>query len=86
MNFVFKNAYENESLNEWIDKSYFSNEFKDFAKEIFGNSSGWRIEEISTWFIKERYCIENTSLIDEELKSLEIFLLENSQEPEEVVK
>ncbi|VEU60592.1 Uncharacterised protein [Mycoplasmopsis bovigenitalium] len=76
----FKNAYENESLTEWIDKSVFSNEFKDFSKEIFGNS-GWPMEEISTWFIKERYCVENTSIIDEELKSRNL-LNQNSQEPE----
>ncbi|ENY70270.1 Hypothetical protein MBVG_0130 [Mycoplasmopsis bovigenitalium 51080] len=71
----FKNAYENESLTEWIDKSYFSNEFKDCKKEIFASSP---IEEIATWFIKARYCVENTSIIDEELKSRNL-LFKNSQ-------
>lgn len=80
----FKKAYENESLCEWIDKSFFSNEFKDFSKEIFGNS-GWPMEEISTWFIKERYCVENTLIIDEELKSRNL-LNQNSQEPEHQIK
>ncbi|ENY70271.1 Hypothetical protein MBVG_0140 [Mycoplasmopsis bovigenitalium 51080] len=80
----FKNAYENESLTEWIDKSVFSNEFKDFSKEIFGNS-GWPMEEIATWFIKERYCVENTSIIDKELENRNL-LNQNSQEPEQQIK
>ncbi|ENY69861.1 Hypothetical protein MBVG_2700 [Mycoplasmopsis bovigenitalium 51080] len=78
----FKKAYENESLTEWIDKSYFSNEFKDCKKEIFASSP---IEEIAAWFIKARYCVENTSIIDEELEKRNL-LNQNSQEPKQQIQ
>ncbi|WP_179853243.1 hypothetical protein [Mesomycoplasma ovipneumoniae] len=35
------------------------------------------------WFIKERYCIENISIIDEELKSRNLLTRQEHQKDEE---
>ncbi|MHA0261032.1 Mbov_0400 family ICE element protein [Mesomycoplasma ovipneumoniae] len=80
----FKSAYENETLAQWVDNSCFYDEFRDYIEQEF-EGYDWPKEEIATWFIKERYCIENISIIDEELKNRNL-LFQNSQKPEEEQK
>ncbi|MHA0349029.1 Mbov_0400 family ICE element protein [Mesomycoplasma ovipneumoniae] len=80
----FKSAYENETLAHWVDNSCFYDEFRDYIEQEL-EGYDWPKEEIATWFIKERYCIENISIIDEELKNRNL-LFQNSQKPEEEQK
>ncbi|MDW2870676.1 hypothetical protein R7V45_00815 [Mesomycoplasma ovipneumoniae] len=78
----FKSAYENETLAQWVDNSCFYNEFRDDIKQKFERYD-WSKEEIATWFIKERYCIENISIIDEKLESRNLLVHHEHQEDEE---
>ncbi|MDW2862098.1 Mbov_0400 family ICE element protein [Mesomycoplasma ovipneumoniae] len=77
-----KSAYENQTLAQWIGNSYFSDEFRDYIEQGFEDYD-WPREEIATWFIKERYCIENISIIDEELKNRNLLAQQEHQEDEE---
>ncbi|UVO15153.1 hypothetical protein KW512_03160 [Mesomycoplasma ovipneumoniae] len=80
----FKSAYENQTLAQWVDNSCFYDEFRDYIEQGFEDYD-WPKEEIATWFIKYRFRIENTSIIDEELKNRNL-LFQNSQKPEEEQK
>ncbi|EXU60802.1 Mbov_0400 family ICE element protein [Mesomycoplasma ovipneumoniae] len=78
----FKSAYENQKLAEWIDNSYFSDEFRDYIEQGFEDYD-WPKEEIATWFIKYRFRIKNISIIDEELKNRNLLVQQEDQEDKE---
>ncbi len=75
----FKSAYEKQTLAQWVDNSCFYDEFRDYIEQGFEDYD-WSKEEIATWFIKERFCIENTSIIDEELESRNLLTQQEYQE------
>ncbi|MHA0297325.1 Mbov_0400 family ICE element protein [Mesomycoplasma ovipneumoniae] len=77
-----KSAYENQKLAEWIDNGSFYDEFQDYIEQGFEDYD-WSKEEIATWFIKYRFCIENTSIIDEELKNRNLLVQQEHQEDKE---
>ncbi|MHA0298516.1 hypothetical protein [Mesomycoplasma ovipneumoniae] len=64
----FKSAYEKQTLAQWVDNSCFYDEFRDYIEQEFEDYD-WPKEEKATWFIRQRFCIENTSIINEELKN-----------------
>ncbi|WP_069099261.1 Mbov_0400 family ICE element protein [Mesomycoplasma ovipneumoniae] len=78
----FKSAYENQKLAQWIDNSCFYDEFRDYIEQGFEDYD-WSKEEIATWFIKERFCIENISIINEELENRNLLAQQKYQEDEE---
>ncbi|WP_337899037.1 Mbov_0400 family ICE element protein [Mesomycoplasma ovipneumoniae] len=78
----FKSAYENQKLAQWIDSSCFYDEFRDYIEQEF-EGYDWPEEEIATWFIKQRFRIKNTSIIDEELESRNLLTQQKYQEEEE---
>lgn len=78
----FKSAYENETLAEWIDNSCFCDEFNEWLS--------WKIVDVNPsleWqashFVEQRFCIENVSIIDEELKYRNLLTQQERQEDEE---
>ncbi|MDW2835854.1 hypothetical protein R7U59_03185 [Mesomycoplasma ovipneumoniae] len=78
----FKSAYENQKLAQWVDNSCFYDEFRDYIKQEFEDYD-WSKEEIATWFIKERFCIENISIIDEELENRNLLDQQEHQEDDD---
>ncbi|MFU0909342.1 Mbov_0400 family ICE element protein [Mesomycoplasma ovipneumoniae] len=75
----FKSAYEKQTLAQWVDNSYFYDEFRDYIEQEF-EGYDWPKEEIATWFIKYRFRIENISIIDEELKNRNLLVQQEHQE------
>ncbi|MHA0315172.1 Mbov_0400 family ICE element protein [Mesomycoplasma ovipneumoniae] len=80
----FKSAYENETLAQWIDNSCFYDGFRDYIEQEFEGYDRSK-EEIATWFIKQRFCIKNISIINKELESRNLLRQQEHQEDEKGV-